>query len=594
MSAQYTRIEAGYLLAESLIRRWPGTVLGTGGLTADGFRFDAALPGTPAGLLEAVGEELHKVAAEGPAPALTVSHGEAAGLLADQPLQRELLAALDPEGPVTVRRRGDFCVLESAVTAETEEAGAAEAPFPSPSALEPAAVSGAYWRGSSDNRMLTRVSGWAFGTAKELRVHKERLAEARARDHRKLGRELRIFTISDDIGAGLPLWLPRGTVIRRQLENWIAEEERVAGYQHVVTPQLAKRTLYERSGHWAHYAEDMFPVMGVAGEELVLRPMNCPHHITLFGTADHSYRELPYRLAELGTMYRYERSGVVGGLSRVRAMTLNDAHVFCTPEQVGEEFARVLELIERCYRTLGITNHHYRLSLRDAEGTSEKYVADDSLWARAEQTIRDCLVDLGLPFCEAPGEAAFYGPKLDIQLPDLFGREETLSTIQVDFHLPDRFGLEYVGPGGGRLRPVIIHRGVLSTMERMVAHLIELYAGAFPVWLAPVQIAVLPVSQEQEAGATAWTERLVRAGLRAEVVRPDGTLGARIRAVQADKVPYLAVLGERELTDGTVSVRRRGVRGSDEHTRETFEAGVLSLARDRSLSLDWAPAPTAS
>lgn len=327
--------------------------------------------------------------------------------------------------------------------------------------------------------------------------------------------------------------------------------------------------------------------MGVAGEELVLRPMNCPHHITLFATADHSYRELPYRLAELGTMYRYERSGVVGGLSRVRAMTLNDAHVFCTPEQVGDEFARVLDLIERCYRTLGITNHHYRLSLRDAEGTSEKYVADDALWARAEETIRDCLIDLGLPFREAPGEAAFYGPKLDIQLPDLLGREETLSTIQVDFHLPDRFGLEYVGPGGVRKRPVIIHRGVLSTMERMVAHLIELYLKRLPSLAGPVQIAVLPVSKDQETEATAWAERLVRDGLRAEVIRPDGTLGARIRAVQAEKVPYLAVLGERELTDGTVSVRRRGVRGSQEYTREAFVAGALSLSRERSLSLDW-------
>ncbi len=580
-SEQSLRVEATHLLAESFTLLCPGVVLGTGGPAGGGFHFDATLPGpTPGDLLAELNGMLRKLAAEGPAPTVTVTPQEAADLLAAQPLQLALLRELAPAPTVRVRRRGDHTLLEAAA------GGASDEPAPVPAGVELTAVSGAYWRGSSDNTMLTRVSGYAFATEAELAAQLDELADARARDHRKLGRELRLFATSEEIGAGLPLWLPRGTVIRRELENWITEQERVAGYQHVVTPQLARRALYERSGHWDHYKDDMFPVMRVGEEELVLRPMNCPHHITVFKSGANSYRALPVRLAELGTMYRSERSGVVGGLNRVRAMTLNDAHIFCTPEQVGQEFARTLELVERCYRTLGITNHRYRLSLRDK--ASQKYVGGDDMWQHAEDIIRRCLDDLGLPYREATGEAAFYGPKLDIQLPDLMGREETLSTIQVDFHLAERFGLEYVGPDGSGHRPVIIHRGVLSTMERMVAHLIELYGGAFPVWLAPVQVVVLPVAEHQQAWAATWAEELVRAGYRAEVAGTADTLGARIRSSRNDKIPFVAVVGEREVADGTVSIRARTSRRSVTLPRDAFVDRLRALVRTRSRDVNLA------
>ena len=580
-SEQSLRVEATHLLAESFTLLCPGVVLGTGGAAGGGFHFDATLPGpTPGDLLAELNGMLRKLAAEGPAPTVTVTPQEAADLLAAQPLQLALLRELAPAPTVRVRCCGDHTLLEAAA------GGASDEPAPVPAGVELTAVSGAYWRGSSDNTMLTRVSGYAFATEAELAAQLDELADARARDHRKLGRELRLFATSEEIGAGLPLWLPRGTVIRRELENWITEQERVAGYQHVVTPQLARRALYERSGHWDHYKDDMFPVMRVGEEELVLRPMNCPHHITVFKSGANSYRALPVRLAELGTMYRSERSGVVGGLNRVRAMTLNDAHIFCTPEQVGQEFARTLELVERCYRTLGITNHRYRLSLRDK--ASQKYVGGDDMWQHAADIIRRCLDDLGLPYREATGEAAFYGPKLDIQLPDLMGREETLSTIQVDFHLAERFGLEYVGPDGSGHRPVIIDRGVLSTMERMVAHLIELYGGAFPVWLAPVQVVVLPVAEHQQAWAATWAEELVRAGYRAEVAGTADTLGARIRSSRNDKIPFVAVVGEREVADGTVSIRARTSRRSVTLPRDAFVDRLRALVRTRSREMNLA------
>ncbi len=586
------RAAAGYLLAEALVRLWPGTVLGSQGLTPDGFWRDALLPDDADRVhLEPLQEVLRQVAAEGPAPVVEVHAARARQLLAGQALQLELLAARDDGQPVRVRHRGAFTVLDDSTTGGDDIATQPDA-RPAPRGLALTTVSGAYWQGSADNPMLSRIGGLAFASGSELEARRRLLDEAKERDHRRLGRRLGIFATSDDIGAGLPLWLPGGTVVRRQLESWIAEEERIAGYQHLVTPQLAKRGLYERSGHWEHYHEDMFPPMRVADEELVLRPMNCPHHITVFKHGAHSYRDLPVRLAELGTMYRYERSGVVGGLSRVRAMTLNDAHIFCTEDQVAEEFVRALRLVERCYGTLGITDHRYRLSLRDSLGVSGKYVADNLMWERAEKVIRGALDTVGLDYEEAPGEAAFYGPKLDIQLPDLLGREETLSTIQIDFHLPEQFGLEYVAADGARHRPVIIHRGILSTMERMTAHLVELYNGAFPVWLAPVQVAVVAISAEQEPDAARWVDELVRAGLRAELVRTEGTLGSRIRAIQEDKVPFTAVIGREEAASGTVSVRARGTRKAVVLARDAFadRLGTLAATRSRELGL----APTAA
>jgi len=417
-------------------------------------------------------------------------------------------------------------------------------------------IAGAYWKGNEHNKQLQRIYGTAFFTKKELEEYLARLEEAKKRDHRKLGKELELFTVNEMVGAGLPLWLPKGATVRRLLEDYILERERAAGYQHVYTPDLAKVDLYKRSGHWEHYHDDMFPPMDLETEQMVLRPMNCPHHILVYESKKRSYRDLPVRIAELGTMYRYERSGVLSGLSRVRCMTLNDAHIFCTPDQIKDEFSSVMQLVERAYRDLGITKYSYRLSLRD-KANKEKYVDNDEMWALGERVLREALDSLGLPYVEAPGEAAFYGPKLDIQLADVMGHEETYSTIQVDFHLPHQFGLGYVGPDGKEHQPVMMHRAIISTMERMVSYLIELYAGAFPVWLAPVQAAVLPITDRQLDYARQVKERLEAAGIRVTVDDRNEKVNLKIREAQLQKVPFMLVVGDREAQAGQVAVRNR-------------------------------------
>ena len=417
-------------------------------------------------------------------------------------------------------------------------------------------IAGAYWRGDEHNKQLQRIYGTAFFTKKDLEDYLNRLEEAKRRDHRRLGRELELFTVNESVGAGLPLWLPKGATIRRLLEDYILERERATGYQHVYTPDLAKVELYQRSGHWAHYHQDMFPTMDLETEKMVLRPMNCPHHILVFESKKRSYRDLPIRIAELGTMYRYERSGVLSGLSRVRSMTLNDAHIFCTPEQIKEEFSGVMRLVEQAYRDLGITQYRYRLSLRDP-ANKDKYVNNDEMWALGERVLREAMDSLGLPYIEARGEAAFYGPKLDIQLADVMGHEETYSTIQVDFHLPNQFGLGYVAADGKEHRPVIIHRAIVSTMERMVSYLIELYAGAFPVWLAPVQATVLPITDRQTEYARVVRKQLEDAGVRSTVDDRNEKVNLKIREAQLQKVPYMLVVGDREQQSGEVAVRNR-------------------------------------
>src|SRR6202451_1088919 len=441
-------------------------------------------------------------------------------------------------------------------------------------------VAGAYWKGQESNPQMQRIYGACFIDQKELDEYLHKLEEAKRRDHRRIGKELGLFTVSDQVGSGLPLCLPKGATIRRLLEEYILEKERRAGYQHVYTPDLAKVDLYVRSGHWSHYHEDMFPTMDMETEQLVLRPMNCPHHILVYESKKHSSRDLPVRIAELGTMYRYERSGVLSGLSRVRCMTLNDAHIFCTPEQIKDEFSGVMRLVERAYKDLGITQYSYRLSLRDKNNT-EKYVAGDEMWEHAEQVLRESLDSLGLPFKEAKGEAAFYGPKVDIQFADVLGHEETYSTIQLDFHLPNQFKLEYVGADGKDHRPVMIHRGVISTMERMVSYLIELYAGAFPMWLAPVQASVLPITDRHVEYARKVHSRLEQAGLRSHLDDRNEKVNLKIREAQGQKVPYMLVGGDREAEAESVGVRHRkhGDQGAKPLAQFIEEACKLASSR---------------
>jgi len=372
-------------------------------------------------------------------------------------------------------------------------------------------------------------------------------------DHRKLGRELELFGSDPLLGSGLPYWLPAGAAIRHALEEFARESERLAGYRHVYSPALAKRELFERSGHWAHYRADMFEPMRVGGEELVLRPSLCPGHALIYRSRRRGHRELPVRLAELGPMFRAEASGVLGGLSRVRSIQLNDAHVFCRPDQVADEVNRVLDMIDQAYAALGIRAHRYRLSLR---GGGDKYVDDPATWDLGERALAEVLAARGVDHEPAAGEGAFYGPKIDVQIIDPAGRESTLSTVQLDFYQPTRFDLRYVAADRSSPRPVMIHRSVLGSLERLVAHLIEVHGGAFPAWLAPVQVAVLPVADAQLPAAEALVRELLAAGLRAELEPADrGSLGARVR--RHHLVPYLAVLGGREVAAGAVSLRRR-------------------------------------
>ena len=567
-SLQVFRHSAAHLLAAAVLELYPDVKLGIGPPIDTGFfyEFVRAEPFTQDDL-EKIEAKMHELAAKDfPNERKLIPKPEALELYrkSNQEFKWELVEEKATEPMVSFYTTGkfiDFCRGPHIPSTARIKA------------FKLMSVAGAYWKGKESNPQMQRIYGACFIDQKELDEYLHKLEEAKRRDHRRIGKELGLFTVSDLVGAGLPLWLPKGATIRRLLEDYILEKERRAGYQHVYTPDLAKVDLYMRSGHWAHYHEDMFPPMDLETEQLVLRPMNCPHHILVYESKKHSYRDLPVRIAELGTMYRYERSGVLSGLSRVRCMTLNDAHIFCTPEQIKEEFAGVMRLVEQAYRDLGITQYTYRLSLRDKLNRA-KYVENDEMWDLAENMLREAMNSLNLPYTEAPGEAAFYGPKLDIQLADVMGHQETYSTIQIDFHLPNQFELGYVGADGQQHRPVMIHRGVISTMERMISYLIELYAGAFPVWLAPVQAVVLPITERQNDYAKQVLEKLLDGGVRAELDDRNEKLQAKIRDAQLQKVPYMLVIGGKEAEAGTVSVRHRAKGDLGARPLEQFSADL--------------------
>jgi threonyl-tRNA synthetase len=567
-SLQVFRHSAAHLLAAAVLELYPDVKLGIGPPIDTGFfyEFVRAEPFTQDDL-EKIEAKMHELAAKDfPNERKLISKPEALELYrkSNQEFKCELVEEKATEPMVSFYTTGKF--IDFCRGPHIPSTGRIKA-------FKLMSVAGAYWKGKESNPQMQRIYGACFIDQKELDEYLHKLEEAKRRDHRRIGKELGLFTVSDLVGAGLPLWLPKGATIRRLLEDYILEKERRAGYQHVYTPDLAKVDLYMRSGHWAHYHEDMFPPMDLETEQLVLRPMNCPHHILVYESKKHSYRDLPVRIAELGTMYRYERSGVLSGLSRVRCMTLNDAHIFCTPEQIKEEFAGVMRLVEQAYRDLGITQYTYRLSLRDKLNRA-KYVENDEMWDLAENMLREAMNSLNLPYTEAPGEAAFYGPKLDIQLADVMGHQETYSTIQIDFHLPNQFELGYVGADGQQHRPVMIHRGVISTMERMISYLIELYAGAFPVWLAPVQAVVLPITERQNDYAKQVLEKLLDGGVRAELDDRNEKLQAKIRDAQLQKVPYMLVIGGKEAEAGTVSVRHRAKGDLGARPLEQFSADL--------------------
>lgn len=418
--------------------------------------------------------------------------------------------------------------------------------------------SGAYWKGDKNNKVLQRIYGVCFPTPEALKEHLDLLEDAKNRDHRKIGKDLSLFMNHRLVGSGMPMWLPKGAFIRRQLENYIYEKERALGYDHVYSPCVGTVDLYKTSGHWDHYKDDMFPVMKVDEEEFVLRPMNCPHHMLIYKNSLHSYRDLPIRIGEFATDFRYEASGAVKGLERVRCMCQNDAHLFVTPEQIGEEFKRVVNLILDVYKDFGIKDYKFRLSLRDKDD-KEKYFDDDQMWDEAEAKLREVLTELNLDYFEAKGEAAFYGPKLDVEVKPAVGSEVTLSTCQLDFLLPRRFELTYVDNNGIKQTPVVLHRAIFGTFDRFTAFLIEETKGVFPLWLSPVQVKVLPVNNEYHLEYAKEVESLLKQqGFRVELDAREEKLGYRIREGQMEKVPYLLVLGNNERDEKTVTYREHG------------------------------------
>jgi threonyl-tRNA synthetase len=577
---QRMRHSAAHVLAEAVQDLFPGARFAIGPAIEDGFYYDMELPRplTPEDL-PAIEERMRaSIAAKYPFVHSEWPREKALAYFRehDQPYKVELIEDL-PDEMVGIEEQGPFLDLCRGQHVEnTGQIG----PF------KLMRVAGAYWRGDEKRPMLQRVYGTAWDSQEELDAYLERLEEAKKRDHRRLGRELELFMNSEEVGAGLPLWLPKGATVRRLLEEYILELERRQGYQHVYTPNLAKLDLYKTSGHWEHYHDTMYPPMVMeSGEELVLRPMNCPHHIQIYKAKMRSYRDLPIRIAELGTMYRLEKSGELAGLSRVRAMTLNDAHIFCTPEQMLPEFIKVVQLIQEVYAVMGFEQYTYRLSLRDPND-KEKFVENEEMWRSSEAALRQALDWLGLEYYEGIGDAAFYGPKLDVQVANALGKEESISTVQLDFTLPERFQLEYIGEDGLPHRPVMIHRGVISTMERFMAFLIENYAGNFPVWLAPVQAMVIPVSDERHGEyARQVYERLLAAGLRAEVDLRKERMNLKVREAQLQKIPYMLVVGDKEAAADAVSLRLRTNENIGAMPLEDFIAVATRLDRERSREL---------
>ncbi|CQR24848.1 threonyl-tRNA synthetase [Streptococcus varani] len=564
------RHSAAHLFAQAAKRLYPNIHLGVGPAIENGFYYDTDNADGQISNedLDAIEAEMAKIVKENHlCIRQEVTKEGALEIFADDPYKVELISEHADAG-LTVYRQGEF--VDLCRGPHVPSTGRIQV-------FKLLNVAGAYWRGNSDNAMMQRVYGTAWFDKKDLKAYLQMREEAKERDHRKLGKELDLFMISQEVGQGLPFWLPNGATIRRELERYIVDKELASGYQHVYTPPMASVELYKTSGHWEHYQEDMFPTMDMGdGEEFVLRPMNCPHHIQVYKHHVHSYRELPIRIAEIGMMHRYEKSGALSGLQRVREMSLNDGHLFVMPEQIKEEFQKALQLIIDVYEDFNLTDYRFRLSYRDPED-KEKYYDNDAMWENAQSMLKAALDEMDAEYFEAEGEAAFYGPKLDIQVKTALGNEETLSTIQLDFLLPERFDLSYIGADGEEHRPVMIHRGVISTMERFTAILIENYKGAFPTWLAPHQVTVIPISNEAHIDY-AWevAKVLKDKGIRADVDDRNEKMQYKIRASQTSKIPYQLVVGDKEQENGEVNVRRYGSKATHTEKIEEFVENILA------------------
>jgi threonyl-tRNA synthetase len=550
------RHSTAHAMAQAILELYPGSKLTLGPPIENGFFYDIEVNGRITDEdLPRIEERMREIVERDlPIEREEVSKAEVERLYADNPYKLEIIEDLE-DGDITVYRQGDFFDLcRGPHVPSTGRLGV----------FRLQNVAGAYWRGDENNPMLTRVYGTAWPTEKDLKAYLARLEEAKERDHRRIGKDLKLFTFSPDVGAGIPLFLPKGETLRHLMEEYVREVQTRYGYEHVWTGHLVNERLYARSGHLEHYNDSMFPPMVDGETRYRLKPMNCPSHMTLYNAEAHSYRDLPLRYAEFATLYRYEKSGELTGLTRVRALTQDDAHIFCTEEQIHEEFARALEIIREVLDTYGFTDYRVRLSLRDPD--DPKYLMGDERWMRA-----------GIDYYPGIGEANFYGPKADFMARDVLGREWQLSTIQVDFFQPTRLGCEYVGEDGKTHTPVLLHRAVTGTTERFMAVVIEHYAGAFPVWLSPVQAVVIPVADRHLDYARQVRDELFERGLRVEVDDSQNSMQKKIRENARQKIPYLLIVGDREAGEGTVNVRRRGER---EQVAEALEAFANRVVRE--------------
>ena len=559
-----------HVLAQAVKHLYPQAKFWVGPVVEEGFYYDIDLGDQTISDddLPKIEKEMKKICKDGKRIVRReVSKEDALEEFKDDEYKLDLINGLE-DGTITTYSQGDFTDLCRGPHVETVKLC---------KNFKLIKHSGAYWKGDKNNKVLQRIYGVCFPTKEELESHLQLLEEAKERDHRRLGKELGIFMFADIVGKGLPMWLPNGFTVRRLLSDYIMNKELELGYEHVMTPSLGNVKLYKKSGHWAHYKDDMFPAMEVDDEAYVLRPMNCPHHMVMYKSTLHSYRDLPVKIAEIANDFRFEASGALTGIERARAFTQNDSHIFCRPDQIAQEFKNVAHLILDVYKDFGFKDYSFRLSLRD-KNNKDKYFGNDELWEKSENELREVLKEMDVEFYEAEGEAAFYGPKLDVQVKSALGHDVTLSTIQLDYQLPERFELTYVDENGDKVRPVVIHRAILGSLDRFVAFLLEETKGNLPLWLAPTQVQVIPVKLEyHDEYAKEVVAKLRKAHFRVNNDNRDEKLGYRIREAQLKKIPYQLVLGDNERDNGTVTYRKHGEK---KQTTVTFEEFVELLNKE--------------
>jgi len=566
-----------HVLAQAVKHLYPQAKFWVGPVVEEGFYYDIDLGDQTISDddLPKIEKEMKKICKDGKRIVRhEVSKEEALEEFKDDEYKLDLINGLE-DGTITTYSQGDFTDLCRGPHVETVKLC---------KNFKLIKHSGAYWKGDKNNKVLQRIYGVCFPTKEELEAHIQLLEEAKERDHRKLGKELGIFMFADIVGKGLPMWLPNGFTVRRLLSDYIMNKELELGYEHVMTPSLGNVKLYKKSGHWAHYKDDMFPAMELDDEAYVLRPMNCPHHMVMYKSTLHSYRDLPVRIAEIANDFRFEASGALTGIERARAFTQNDSHIFCRPDQIAQEFKNVAHLILDVYKDFGFKDYSFRLSLRD-KNNKEKYFGNDELWEKSENELREVLKEMDVEFYEAEGEAAFYGPKLDVQVKSALGHDVTLSTIQLDYQLPERFELTYVDENGDKVRPVVIHRAILGSLDRFIAFLLEETKGNLPLWLAPTQVQVIPVKLEyHDEYAKEVVAKLRKAHFRVNNDNRDEKLGYRIREAQLKKIPYQLVLGDNERDSGTVTYRKHGEKKQTTVTFEEFVELLNTEVENKTLS----------